>query len=61
MAVYAKPSDRLVRVSAEDSPDFIRRFNEHVITEEQIASCEKAMRLFERGKNYKPKEASISR
>ena len=50
MAVYAKPSDRLVRVSAEDSPDFIRRFNEHVITEEQRAFCKLAMQLSERGK-----------
>lgn len=46
MAVFAKPSDRIVRVEAKDSEEFIKRFNKHVITKEQTELCKAAGRLF---------------
>ena len=46
MAVFAKPSDRIVKVEAKDSHDFIKRFNQHVITKEQTELCKTAGRLF---------------
>lgn len=46
MAVFAKPSNRIVRVEAKDSKDFIQRFNNHVITKEQKEVCKAARRLF---------------
>lgn len=46
MAVFAKPSNRMVRVDAKDSKDFIQRFNSHVITKEQKEVCKAARRLF---------------
>ena len=46
MAVFAKPVRQMIRVKAEDTEDFLKRFNEHVITKEQIDLCEAAGRLF---------------
>ena len=46
VAVFAKPSDQIVRVKAEESRDFLERFNKHVMTKEQTDLCESAGRLF---------------
>ena len=46
MAVFAKPVRQMIRVKAEDTEDFLKRFNEHVITKEQIDLCKAAGRLF---------------
>ena len=46
MAVFPKPVRQMIRVKAEDAEDFLKRFNEHVITKEQIDLCEAAGRLF---------------
>lgn len=35
MAVLAKPINKMVRISPEESVDFVKRFNASVITKEQ--------------------------
>ena len=50
MAVFARPSDKIVKVEAKDSSDFIKRFNQHVITKEQPELCKTAGRLFKHGR-----------
>lgn len=50
MAVFARPSDKIVKVEAKDSSDFIKRFNQHVITKEQTELCKTAGRLFKHGR-----------
>ena len=46
MAVLAKPVNKMVRISPEESADFVKRFNAGVITKEQRKTCEIARRLF---------------
>lgn len=46
MAVLAKPINKMVRISPEESVDFVKRFNASVITKEQQKTCEIARRLF---------------
>ena len=46
MAIFAVPSNRIVKVSSSDSQDFIKRFNNHTITKKQIETCNSARRLF---------------
>lgn len=51
MAILAKPSNRMVKVSASDSKDFKERFNKHVLTPDRIKECEAARRLFSHGRS----------
>ena len=37
MAVLAKPINKMVRISPEESVDFVKRFNASVITKEQLS------------------------
>ena len=46
MAVLAKPINKMIRISPEESADFVKRFNAGVITKEQKRTCEIAGRLF---------------
>lgn len=49
MAVLAKPVNRMVRISPEESADFVRRFNAGVPkTEQQLKPYESARKLFTR-------------
>lgn len=48
MAVLAKPCEKMIFIDSKSSQDFIKRFNESVITPEKLASCKKALRLFSR-------------
>lgn len=50
MAVLAKPCEKMISIDSKSSQDFIKRFNESVITPEKLASCKKALRLFSREK-----------
>lgn len=40
------PDNRIVLVKAQDLPEFIRSFNENKISNEFLASCRKAGKLF---------------
>lgn len=51
MAVFAKPSNRIVKVDASESKDFIKRFNKHVITSQRTEECKVARALFSCGKS----------
>lgn len=51
MAIFAVPSNRMVRINASDSKDFKERFNKHVITPQHIEECKAARRLFSHGKD----------
>ena len=46
MAIFAVPSNRMVRINASDSKDFKERFNKHVMTPDRIKECEIAKKLF---------------
>ena len=46
MAIFAKPSNRIVKVNASESKNFKERFNKHVITPKHIEECKAARRLF---------------
>ena len=43
-----RPINRVIVVKLEDSPVFIQEFNKNKVSEEFLASCRKAGRLFHR-------------
>ena len=51
MAIFAKPSNRIVKINASESKDFKERFNKHVITSQRIEECKAARRLFSHARN----------
>lgn len=52
MAVLAKPVNRMVTLDSQASQRFIKNFNENnKSSQEFIKSCERAGRLFKKGKN----------
>lgn len=51
MAVLTKPINKMIKISPAESADFIKRFNNNVITKEQKKSCEIARRLFKHEKS----------
>lgn len=48
MKILAKPCDRINYIKLKNSQEFIKKFNENVITEEFLEECKKAGRLFNR-------------
>lgn len=52
----AKPNNKMIILSAEDSKDFIKRFNANVISQERRKECEIARRLFKEHVNILKKE-----
>ena len=46
MAVLAKPINRIAVVKKQESPKFVREFNENKVTNEFLDSCKKAGKLF---------------
>lgn len=46
MKIRPIPDNRIILVKAQDSPEFIRSFNENKISKELLASCRKAGKLF---------------
>lgn len=46
MVVLAKSSNRMVKIIASESPDFLEQFNKHAMTPDRIKECEIAKELF---------------
>lgn len=46
MIVLAKSVNKMIKISPEESADFVKRFNAGVITKEQKKTCEIARHLF---------------
>lgn len=53
VVALAKPSNRMIILNAEDSKDFIKRFNQNVITPQHIKECEIAGKLFREKRSVK--------
>ena len=53
MAVLAKPVNKMVRISPEESADFVKRFNASVITKEQKKTCEIRMKYIDKYRNVR--------
>lgn len=50
MAVLAKPINRMAVIKEQESPKFVREFNDNKVTKEFLDSCKKAGRLFGKSK-----------
>lgn len=50
MAVLAKPINRIAVISKEESPKFVREFNQNKVTKDFLVSCKKAGKLFGKSK-----------
>lgn len=46
MSMHTQPNNRMVRISVEESKDFIKRFNQNVISKEQLEFCKSTRKLF---------------
>lgn len=50
MTVLAKPINKISVVKCEDSPKFVREFNNNKVSKEFLDSCKKAGELFAKKK-----------
>ncbi len=46
MAVLAKPINKVTVIKEQETPNFVREFNNNKVSKEFLDSCKKAGRLF---------------
>ena len=51
MTTLTKPINKLPVIKKEESPNFIREFNNNLVTKDFLDSCKKAGKLFEKNKH----------